>query len=58
MFNREKNEGLLVDASGYLDPEQTSHRVKTLGNSNITPRRGIRSPEVRPYHTKFEALGG
>lgn len=43
-----------MDASGFLDPEKTVRRIGNLGNPEITPRRQIRSPEVQPYHTKFD----
>ncbi|KAK3091207.1 hypothetical protein FSP39_017968 [Pinctada imbricata] len=51
---RERVEDLKVNASGFLDPEHTVHRQKGLGDPNISPRnRNIRSPEVKPYHTKI-----
>nr|XP_022314232.1 trichohyalin-like isoform X30 [Crassostrea virginica] len=51
---REKVEELRVNASGLLDPEKTPKRLTYLGEPNPTPRRNLRSPEVRPYHTKFD----
>ncbi|XP_033737874.1 centrosome and spindle pole-associated protein 1-like isoform X6 [Pecten maximus] len=51
---REKREDLRVAASGYLDPEKTPARVKSIpGQPGISPRRRIRSPEVVPYHAKI-----
>ncbi|XP_060072577.1 centrosome and spindle pole-associated protein 1-like isoform X2 [Ylistrum balloti] len=47
---REKREGLLVSATGHLDPEKKPVRVKPLGPPEVSPRRRIRSPEVKPYH--------
>ncbi|XP_062584666.1 centrosome and spindle pole-associated protein 1-like isoform X33 [Saccostrea cucullata] len=51
---REKVEELRVNASGLLDPEKTSRRLRHLGDPNPSPRRNIRSPEVKPYHTRFD----
>ncbi|XP_061182237.1 centrosome and spindle pole-associated protein 1-like [Saccostrea echinata] len=51
---REKVEELRVNASGLLDPEKTSKRLRHLGDPNPSPRRNIRSPEVKPYHTRFD----
>ncbi|XP_021345259.1 trichohyalin-like [Mizuhopecten yessoensis] len=50
---REKNEELMVAASGYLDPEKTPVRVRNLGQPGISPRRRARSPEVTAYHAKI-----
>ncbi|XP_052075710.1 centrosome and spindle pole associated protein 1-like isoform X27 [Mytilus californianus] len=52
--NLEKVEDLRVNASGFLDPEKTVRRIGNLGNPDISPRRQMRSPEVQPYHTKFD----
>ncbi|XP_056018999.1 centrosome and spindle pole-associated protein 1-like isoform X34 [Ostrea edulis] len=51
---REKVEELRVNASGLLDPEKTSRRLRYLGDPSPTPRRNVRSPEVKPYHTRFD----
>ncbi|XP_052690284.1 centrosome and spindle pole associated protein 1-like isoform X9 [Crassostrea angulata] len=51
---REKVEELRVNASGLLDPEKTPKRLTYLGEPNPSPRRNLKSPEVRPYHTRFD----
>ncbi|XP_053395672.1 trichohyalin-like [Mercenaria mercenaria] len=51
---REKVQELRVNASGLLDPEKSSTRMKGLeGQPGISPRREYRAKEVQPYHTKF-----
>lgn len=54
MFFREKVQGLPVNASGYLDPEKSSNRMRGLeGQPGVSPRREYKAKEVQAYHTKF-----
>ncbi|XP_052774184.1 centrosome and spindle pole-associated protein 1-like isoform X28 [Mya arenaria] len=51
---REKVQDLRVNASGLLDPEKTSNRIRGLeGVPGASPRREYKAKEVQPYHTRF-----
>ncbi|XP_076440132.1 uncharacterized protein LOC143279819 isoform X2 [Babylonia areolata] len=50
---RERLQDMLVDASGWLDPEKRPERLKPLGGANWTEQRGRRNDRVRPYHSLF-----
>ncbi|KAH3695707.1 hypothetical protein DPMN_083165 [Dreissena polymorpha] len=51
---REKVQELRVNASGLLDPEKSSGRIRGLeGVPGSSPRREYKAKDVQAYHTKF-----
>ena len=45
---------LRVNASGLLNPETKSNRMKGLGGEpRVSPRREYKANEVQRYHSKF-----
>lgn len=45
---------LRVNASGLMDPEKSSNRMRGLGGEpSVSPRREYKANEVQRYHTKF-----
>ena len=54
LYSREKFQDLKVAASGLLNPESDSKRMRGLGGApTVSPRREFKANNVQRYHSKF-----